>query len=300
MARAVLLVSLVLIVCGCAAVYPPVETTPAPAATPPPETSGGVPATAPAPAPAARGARVVLLGADDPEYEALVGENGNRSMPDAPERLVVLKDGGVVADLGIRMVPTEEQATAPVQESVALADDGSSAVVVRLERKPGAREQMTVTWLPAEDPSKAWKKPLKPGNRVPLALPIPRGRGLVLVSEVPDAGNDVRVYDVKGTEVYRMAGSPERVIELRATDSGRFVAADLAYATGLTSPGDRAIWIYDVVSRTAWTHPWKYGDDDEVTAWKLLEDGTLETDSAEHRFIFGPGNRLVDRKKRQL
>ncbi len=292
--RAVLL--LLLCSTGCAAVYPPVETTPAPAAAPASETEGG----APAPAPAARGSRIVLLGADDPEYDALVGENGDRSTPDAPERLVVLKDGGVVADLGIRTVPTDEQAAAPVQERVALADDGSSAVIVRLERKTGAREQTTVTWLPAVDPSKAWKKPLKPGNHVPLALPIPRGRGLVLVSEVPDAPNDVRVYDVKGAEVYRMAGSPERVIELRSSDSGRFVAADLAYVTEKTSPGDRAIWIYDVASRTAWTHPWKYGDDDEVADWQLLEDGTLQTDSAEHRIIYGPGNRLVDRKKRQL
>ncbi|HEX5043762.1 MAG TPA: hypothetical protein VFV75_12700 [Candidatus Polarisedimenticolaceae bacterium] len=293
-------VALVLLLCsvGCAAVYPPVETTPAAAAAaaPSPSAEGG----APAPAPAARGARIQLLGAEDPEYIALVGAGGDRSLPDAPERLLVLKDGAVVADLGIRMVPADEQATAPVQERVALADDASSAVIVRQERKANAREQTTVTWVPAEDPGKAWKKPLAPGNRVPLALPIPRGRGLVLVSDVPDAPDDVRVYDAKGAEVYRMAGAPERVIELRGTDSGRFVAADLAYVTGKTSPGDRAIWIYDVASRTAWTHPWKYGDDDEVTAWKLLEDGTLETDTAEHRFTYGPGNRLVDRKKREL
>jgi hypothetical protein len=206
----------------------------------------------------------------------------------------------VVADLGIRLVPADEQATAPVQERVALADDATSAVIVRLERKANAREQTTVTWLPAEDPSKAWKKTLAPGPRVTVALPIPRARGLVVASEVPDAPDDVRVYDPKGAEAYRMTGSPERVIELRGTDSGRFVAADLAYVTGVTSPGDRAIWIYDVASRTAWTHPWKYGDDDEPTAWKLLEDGSLETDTAEHRFTYGPGNRVVERKKRQL
>ncbi|HET9298372.1 MAG TPA: hypothetical protein VFO11_00415, partial [Candidatus Polarisedimenticolaceae bacterium] len=182
--------ALLLLLCltGCAAVYPPVETTPAPPAAPPPGADGGTPAATPAPS--TRGSRIVLLGADDPEYEALVGENGDRSAPDAPERLVVLKDGGVVADLGIRMVPTDEQATAAVQERVARADDGSSAVIVRLDRKPNAREQTTVTWVPAEDPSKAWKKPLKPANRVPLALPIPRGRGLVLVSEIPDAANE--------------------------------------------------------------------------------------------------------------
>ena len=142
MARRSLLLVLSLLP-GCAAVYPPVETTPA--AT-----------SAPAPAPSARGARVQLLGAEDPDYAALAGNAAGRSAPDAPERLLVLKDGAVVADLGVQVVPTEEQAKAPVQERVALADDASAAVIVRLERKPNAREQVSVTWLPAEDPQKAW------------------------------------------------------------------------------------------------------------------------------------------------
>ena len=270
--------------------YPPVETTPP---------TASAPATD-APPPPPRGARIQLLGAEDPDYAALVGSGENRSAPEAPERLLVLKDGAVVLDLGVQIVPVEEQAAAPVQERVALADDASSAVIVRLERKPSARDQVTVTWLPAEDPQKAWKKPLTPGHRVPLALPISRARGLVLVSEVPDAPDDLRVFDVKGSEVYRLAGAPERVIELRGSDSGRFVAADLAYRSGGGSPGDRAVWVYDAASRTAWTHPWKYGDDDEVTAWKLLEDGTLETDTAMAKITYGPGNRLIDRKKRQL
>lgn len=281
---------------GCAAVYPPVETTPPTTSAPAPE--GGAPP--PTPSPGARGARIQLLGAEDPEYAALVGNNVDRSAPGAPERLLVLKDGAVVADLGVQVVPTEEQAAAPIQERVALADDASAAVIVRLERKANAREQVSVTWLPAEDPQKAWKKPLAPGHQVPLALPVSRARGLVLVSEVPDAPDDLRVYDVKGSEVYRLAGAPDRVIELRSSDSGRFVAADLAYQSGGGSPGDRAIWVYDVASRTAWTHPWKYGDDDEITAWKLLEDGTLETDTAQAKITYGPGNRLVDRKRRQL
>ena len=280
----------ILVLGGCA-IYPAVETVP-PAAVPPP-------GTAPAAAPSTRGARLQLLGADDPDYAALAG-NTQRSNPDAPERLLVLRDGAVVADLGIRVVPTEEQAKAPVQERVALADDASAAVIVRLERKPGSPEQNTMTWLPAEDPQKAWKKPLAPGNRVSLALPISRARGLVLVSDVPDAPDELRVYDAKGAEVYRLPGAPERVIELRSSESGRYVAADLAYVSGMVSPGDRAVWVYDVASRTAWTHPWKYGDDDEVTDWKLLEDGTLEADAAEYRFTYGPGNRLVERKRRQL
>ena len=136
---------------GCAAVYPPVETTPP--TTPASAPEGG----APVPAPGARGARIQLLGAEDPDYAALVGNAGDRSAPDAPERLLVLKDGAVVLDLGVQIVPVEEQAAAPVQERVALADDASSAVIVRLERKPNAREQVSVTWLPAEDPQRAWK-----------------------------------------------------------------------------------------------------------------------------------------------
>jgi hypothetical protein len=52
------------------------------------------------------GARIQLLGAEDPEYAALVGNNVDRSAPGAPERLLVLKDGVVVADLGVRVVPT--------------------------------------------------------------------------------------------------------------------------------------------------------------------------------------------------
>src|SRR5262245_60126281 len=142
-----LLLLVLLALPGCSVMYPPVETVQAPAV--------GTPAPAPPPA---RGARVQLLGADDPAYGALAGNATGRSAPDAPERLLVVRDNAVVLDLGIQMVTAEDQATAPVQERVALADDASAAVIVRLERKPNARDQTIVTWLPAEDPQSAWKK----------------------------------------------------------------------------------------------------------------------------------------------
>jgi hypothetical protein len=121
----------------------------------------------------------------------------------------------------------------------------------------------------------------------------------VLVTGTPDAPDDLRVYDVKGTESYRLTGSPANVLELRASGSGRFVCADLAYNARAGMP-DRAVWVHDVPSRTAWLHTWAYGADDEVTAWRLLEDGTLEADTAEFRLAIGPGNRVIDRKRREL
>jgi hypothetical protein len=263
------------------------------------ETTPELPAASDVPSAQPRGSRMQLFGADDPDYAAIAGDNVDRSLPDAAERLLVMRDGAVVADLGILTVPEEEQAKAPLQERVALAEDASAAVVVRVERKASAPEQASVTWIPAEDPQQAWRKALEPGHRVTLALPIPKGRGLVLVSEVPDAPDTLRVYDAKGTLGTRLAGTPARVVELRASESGRFVGADLAYLPRAGSP-DRAVWVHDVASRTAWTHTWKYGGDDEVTTWRLLEDGTLEADTAEFRFVLGPGDRVIDRKRRQL
>jgi hypothetical protein len=77
------------------------------------------------------------------------------------------------------------------------------------------------------------------------------------------------------------------------------VGADLAYEGRAGTP-DRAVWVHDVPSRTAWLHTWRYGGDDEVTVWRLLEDGTLEADTAEHRLAIGPGGRVIDRKRREL
>jgi hypothetical protein len=283
------LVPLILLlgVSGCSRLYPPVVET---ADTPAP--GGSTPPVRP------RGAQVQLLPADDPDYLALQVPPGVRSVPDAPERLLVLRDGNPVLDLGVRTVRADQAGRVALEEEVRLAEDASAAVVVRVERKRGAPEQSLVTWVPAGDPQAAWKKTLDPARRVLLALPIPGARGLVLVTAVPEASDDLRVYGPGGAETFRLGSDAAGVSELRASRSGRYVAADLSYPPRPGAP-DRAIWVHDTVARTAWTHGWSYGAEDEVIGWRLMDDGTLEADTAGSTLEIGPGDRVYDRKRRR-
>lgn len=273
---------------GCAHLYPPVV-------------EGGVeppaPGSAAAAAPPVRGARVQLLPADDPDYLVLEVPAALRAVPDAPERLVVLRDGAPVLDLGVRVVRADQQGRAAVEEEAAVATDASGAAIVHIERRRGSLEQSTVTWIPAGDPQQRWKKALDPGRRVLLALPIPGGRGLVLVTAVPEAPDDLRVYGAKGDETFRLSSAAAGVTELRASESGRYVAADLSYPPKPGAP-DRGVWVHDTVARTAWSHGWSYGSDGEVIAWRLQEDGTLEADTAEFKLEIGPGDRIFGRKRK--
>lgn len=287
-ARLVVLMVLATTVVGCSRMYPPVV-------------EGVDDATAAAGSPGApalrvKGARIQRLPADDPDYVALAS-GVTPSNPEAPERLVVFKDGVPVLDLGVRTVPADQQGRAALEEQTAVAEDGSAAVIVRTERK-NRTEQSTVTWLPAGDPDTAWKNTFEPGRRVLLALPFPAARGVALVTAAPDSPDELRVYGPTGAETFQLKGAAASVSELRVSRSGRFLCADLAFASRPGSP-DRAVWVHDVVARTAWLHSWSYGADDEVIAWRLLEDGTLQADTATLTLEIGPGDRVIDRKRRR-
>lgn len=255
----------------------------------------------------AGGDRVALYADGDPGYASLDIPPAAHVFPGAISRLVVFHDGKCVLDRGLR---DERKAgvagtgraleeTGFVEEAV-VAPDGLSALLRtlhyedRVELEPGGgaprqdrfRGRVSLTWIDPLSPGGRWSTSLPPGRFVKesLALPLQLGAA-VITTDAEGARGDFRLYGSDGTPRLAVPADEAESIGLTPTNSGAFVAVELAYPDRPGVP-ERAILVLDVLQGTRWYYTWSYGSDAEPLSWSIDDTGILvvRTPGGEKRF----------------
>ena len=195
-----------------------------------------------------------------------------RSGPDGGLRLRVFRDGRCVLERGID-VSTEQAAVAP---------DGSVAAVgVTRSAGEGRPLESEVTWVDPWHPGGKWLLRVEKGRALRVVEPLPRRRGIAITTvQEPSLETDFRLLGADGLPVMRISEEEGSTVAVRITDSGRFVALDIAYPARPSLP-ERAILVLDLDRKTRWAYRWSYGTDEEPTAWSLGDDGILEVRTAQ-------------------
>jgi hypothetical protein len=235
----------------------------------------------------------------DPQYAELRVEPGDRTHPEAAERLVVFHGGRAVLDLGLRseqrLVPASEaQGGVPLEEgeldSAEFSPDGRSAAILSTRYRRAAAPQdpldsreaprptgeTTVTFVDARHPEARFSVPIEKGRWVKAVLALAGGHGLALSTTAGlDAPADLEFFGPDGRMSHHVPEAEASVKGLTATENGAFLAVDLAYPPHHGLP-DRGVLVLDLLTAKRWTYRWSYGADNEPTSWALDESGILE------------------------
>lgn len=259
------------------------------------------PGSPPVSSPAGERDRIVLLDAEGTAYRRLDIPDSFRRHPEAGLRLVVLRHGVPVADLGLRETRTTtslEEEGRPgwmrergLVENAYIATDGRSAAVVRNEyellRDPEGRDRIvdnasTLTWLDTGNPEGRWTLDLDDGRMIRLAYPLSGERGLVVMaSRAGEFSGDLSVYGPDGGRFVHFGALEGTPREIRPTVHDAFVAIELAFPSRAGFP-DQGIVVVDLLRRTHWTYAWRYGTDREPVSWGIADSGILTVTFADH------------------
>ena len=241
--------------------------------------------------------RVVLLDAGDAAYRSLAIPKTYKTAAAAPLRLLVFHGGVVIRDHGVAD-RSEERESGPsgqpiVEESgtaerAFVASDASRAVVCmtryvsKVDMNPNSDAASdpvsgttTLTSVDPDHPDGEWRLTLESNRWLRDLIVLPNRMGVVVTSFLPRNGPaDVRLLDGSGREMLRVSDASGDALRIEATADGRFVAADVAFHD-TTSLAERGVIVFDVAHGTQWTYAWRYGSDDEPTAWSLGDGGIL-------------------------
>jgi hypothetical protein len=235
---------------------------------------------------------------DDPAYKKLESAERQRSLPEAISRLVVIHDGALVLDRGLKNESwTVEMAGGAggsrvegVVEDAAVSEDGSFAVVLTTtyrrpqkaktdkaqEPPPPPVGVSELVWIDPLHPDGKWTQVLEDGRFAKQILPLSPAQG-VAVSTIRqiDGPADLRILGPDGKSRLRLDEAEGSVLALDAASHGGFLAADLAYPDRQQLP-HRGVVVLDLVHGTRWAYQWRYGSDEEAVQWQLDDSGVLE------------------------
>ena len=242
--------------------------------------------------------RVVLLDASDAAYAALAIPRSYKTAAAAPLRLLVFHGGAVVRDHGVAD-RREERESGPAGRSLVeesgtaerafVAADASRAIVCmtryvsKVDMNPDSDAATsdpvtgttTLTSVDPEHPDGEWRLTLENGRWLRDLIVLPKKMGVVVMSFLPRNGPaDVRLLDGTGREMVRVSDASGDALRIEATADGRFAAADVAFHD-TASFSERGVIVFDVAHGSQWTYGWRYGSDDEPTAWSLRDGGIL-------------------------
>ena len=265
----------------------------------PPETAtkAAKEATPGAPATAAPD-RVVLLGANDPEYLALAIPRSYKTSPSARLHLLVFRGGLCVRDHGLADTLAKDgrgvDGAAFVEQSgtnqrAFVGPDGRTAVVVgtrylsRVDVTPGQTStandtvtgDTTLTLVDPAHPDGRWRVTLENARWAKDVLVLANAMGVVVTTFVPRNGpTDVRILDATGHESARVPESSAESLRIDASPDGGFVAAEVTFEDNVALP-ERGVIVFDLARGSQWTYGWRYGSDAEPVSWSLQSGGVL-------------------------
>lgn len=283
------------------------------------EPAAGAPAPAAAPeTPAAN--RVVIYGAGDPAYRSVEVDPGQRTAPEALERMLVFHDGRAILDIGLRdernLVDVQGSNPPAVDEEVQrenaeIAADGRSAVVLSTHfRRPVVSRSLsdplpslappdgtsTLYWIDAAHPESRWTLPIESGLWVAQVVPVAAGRGVVLsTTKGIDLPADLRVIGPDGRERFRIDRGEASVTNVFVTRNGAFVAASLSYPARSGGP-DSGVRVVDLLQGTSWNYAWTIGGKSEPVSWTLEETGVLAVRTPGHETLYDRNGMAIERR----
>jgi hypothetical protein len=256
------------------------------------------------------------------DYQALGIPEENRIHPEARNRVVIFKDGSLVADRGLEhTVRTVPRPGAPpwreeILEKVEIASDQQFAVIQRFrfrqipegERRASAVDDPSrrlaevdllsteLTWVDANYPDGFWSTVLGEDRWLSNMLLLPGRRGIaVSTTSGPNGPADLRLFDQVGREVLSLDPKLASVTKLDSTLDGSFFLVDLAYPQRGVAP-DRGVRIFNMLDGTSWTYSWSYGEDGEPISYEMLETGALRLELPGEVHVYGPDGTLVEVK----
>lgn len=261
-----------------------------------------------------------LYQAGEPDYQALGIPAEVRINPEAEARLVIFKNGQLVADRGlehtVRSVPRPGSPPwrEEILEKAEIASDQQFAVIQRFQfrqisdadKKAGesvdpARRFSVVdllstelTWVDANYPDGFWSTVLEEDRWLSNILLLPARRGIAVSTTTGTSGPaDLRLFDQVGREVLSLDSSLASVTRLDSTLDGSFFLVDLAYPKRGIAP-DRGVRIFDMLRGTNWTYSWSYGGDGEPVSYEMLETGALRLKLPGKVHVYGPDGMLAE------
>ena len=253
---------------------------------------------APKPVAITDAARIVLLAAGDPQYQALAIPKSYKTSPDAPNHLLVFRGGFCVRDIGLADAQKSgEQGTATqtiVEEKGTtargfVASDGLTAAILRthyvsrVDMTPGqkstAGDTVTggaiLTLIDPTHPDGRWRVTLENSRWAKDVVVLSAGKGVALTTFLPRNGPaDIRILDATGHESLHVPESAGDAVRLEASPDGGYVAAELAFRDNPALP-ERGVVVFDIAAATQWTYGWRYGSDAEPVSWTLQAKGVL-------------------------
>jgi len=240
---------------------------------------------------------------DDPTYKKLESKEPNRALPEAVSRLVVMHDGAMVLDRGLKndswTVETGGRVGGSrvegVVEDAAVADDGSFAVVLTTtyRRPPQSKADKTkelpppvgvseMAWIDPLHPDGKWTQVLEQGRWAKQILPLSFTQGVAVSTiQALDGPADLRILGPDGKSRLRLDEAEGSVLSLDAASHGVFLAVDIAYPDRQQLP-HRGVVVLDLVHGTRWAYQWRYGSDEEAVKWQLDDSGVLEVTTPVH------------------
>jgi len=261
-----------------------------------------------------------LYQAGEPDSQALGIPAEVRINPEAGARLVIFKNGQLVADRGlehtVRSVPRPGSPPwrEEILEKAEIASDQQFAVIQRFrfrqiadtdkkasESVDPARRFAVVdllstelTWVDANYPDGFWSTVLGEDRWLSTILLLPARRGIAVSTKAgPNGPADLRLFDQVGREVLTLDSTLASVTSLDSTLDGSFFLVDLAYPARGVAP-DRGVRIFDMVRGTNWTYSWSYGGDGEPVSYEMLETGALRLKLPGEVHLYGPDGKLAE------
>jgi hypothetical protein len=245
--------------------------------------------------------RITIVDALDSGYHQLPIPPEVRVRPDAMTRLLVLRDGGILMDLGLR---DEHEITQPeigdgevvveergIRDEGHVAHDGRTAVLVSTEfvvrRQPdeeaggGATTdrlvngEASLTWIDADHPGGRWTVSFGGGRLVALVYVFAGGRGVMVTTTGGyDGRPDLRVLGPDGRPLVHLEELSSVRPAIDPTPSDLFLAADVSF---ISRPGrpDRGLLVLDMLRGYHWIYSWSYGSEDEPLSWELSDTGAV-------------------------
>ena len=270
---------------------------------------GSIPATA-----------IRVLDAEERAYASLGIPNDARVNPEAKTRLLILRDGRLLIDYGLKHSvssvpkPGGGRWQEEVVERVEVAGDESSAILQRYlfrgvpngegegspEDSPFRRLaevdllSTELVWIDADHPEGLWSVTLEADRWLKNMLILPQRQGVALSTTMGNTGGaDLRLYGGFGREILTLSEIEASVTRLDATLDGTFLLVDLAYPARADLP-DRGVRIFNMPTGSHWTYTWSYGQPNEPVSYEMLETGALQVRLPGEIHIYDPSGNLVE------